>query len=488
LSTAPMYTSRQYNHYMPTADGPDVSLKLALVSDNTIQTSVKHSIVDADEMSWDYLKRVSTFTVAGQWQTDDPIGTVPATGPLANVGFGPPVYYMSQWFNLWRGSLRFTFKLVKTDFHTGRFMIVWTPVQQIAGLVIDEQTSQLSLRHIVDVKEGSEVVVDLPFLFGANYLDSSNNSGTLTISVINELRAPETCSNIVEWLGYWAGGDDLELAVPRNVSDSAPISYVGSVIPVEEELVPQMGELVFEGVGGDPIQSENLHYPTSSIGEKFLSVKQFINKPSRYNIATPVGALPNPGVFSPWGYKIGSIDITEPLLPFLASPSVGGDNMDFISKMYLFYRGSMRVTIASNEGGALYVTNFPTRAYADNFVQATFRSANLQLQPGTTAAFWFNAAQTNSRFLPVGIQDADTNQVSTLLPYYNKTHSSFVLTQQSTVDPAGLAYIKDRTTPDSNVYYEKASATNISFFRSGGDDFQYSYFLGAPGVWISNLF
>jgi len=302
------------------------------------------------------------------------------------------------------------------------------------------------------------------------------------------LRAPETVSQTIEFLVYYSGGDDLEFAVPRNISNFAPVNPVPIVLPpaediiFEEELEPHAG-LVFEDVGGDPHKSENIHYASSSIGEKFLSVKQFLNKLSRYYIQALV-VPPNPGVWNPWVSNLGIISDNS-TVPDPINPALGGDSFDFIQKFYAFYRGSLRVAITANGPGAMYVANGPGRAYADVTNFPIFSADSFGLSPGSVPIIpWFNAPQTNARFLPVAIQDEASGQVVTTLPYYSKTHCSLCTNAPIVLPPP--TFNKDRSAPDSNLRYAKAGATDFAFYRSCADDFQFSYFLGTPPLWRSS--
>jgi len=240
---------------------------------------------------------------------------------------------------------------------------------------------------------------------------------------------------------------------------------------------------VFEEVGGDPHKTENIHYASSSIGEKFLSVKQFLNKLSRYYVQASV-IPPNPGVWNPWSSNIGLI-FDNNALPNPLDPPLGGDSFDFIQKFYAFYRGSLRIAVTANGPGAVYVTNGPGRAYADVTGFPVFSPDSFHLSPGGVPTVpWFSSPQTNARFLPVAIQDEASGQVVTTLPYYSKTHCS--LCTNAPLSPVMPIFNKDRSAPDSNLRYAKAGATDFAFYRSCADDFQFSYFLGTPPLWNSS--
>jgi len=149
-------------------------------------------------------------------------------------------------------------------------MITWTPDNVAITAPTTTGNSMLALRHIVDIRDGTEIELLLPYLVGTNYSitdsfsSSSNCSGQLDITVLNELRAPETCSTAMDILIYYSGGPDFEFAAPgRN-----------NVYP----FMPQMADLDCGVIGGDKKLVQNTTNAEQSIGELFSSVKQILNK------------------------------------------------------------------------------------------------------------------------------------------------------------------------------------------------------------------
>jgi len=128
------------------------------------------------------------------------------------------------------------------------------------------------MRHIVDIREGSEVELLLPFYLGYNYVDLFTNSGQLDVQVLNELRAPETCSTAIDILVYFSGAEDIEFMGPTgNIGASS--SAVGYL-----PFYPQIGDLDVNVIGGGNKPTFTTHNAEESGGEIFASIKQLLTR------------------------------------------------------------------------------------------------------------------------------------------------------------------------------------------------------------------
>jgi len=316
------------------------------------------------------------------------------------------------------------------------------------------------LRHIVDIREGSEITLNLPYLLACDYVNRNDASGSLCVVVLNQLRAPETCSATIEMLTYYSGGNDLEFAVPRQSNFYNPI-------------VPQLGELTSEAIGGDPIKSENTMYASTCIGEKFLSIKQFLNKPTMFTFNSAADPLFYKQLgWIPWCSHImtndGGVANQGPYMPL-----IGGDMFDAMSQMYLFFRGSLRVHVASDSVSTIKLINAPS---------VNYNATGNQMSPNLSLGNWqygpyVNNPQTasNTKLTNFCIQDLQSGLVGATIPYYCKTPCSF----KFNFNLANF-YYKDRSWPDSTISIVKSDDSPFSLFRSCSDDFQLSFFLGAP--------
>ena len=68
----------------------------------------------------------------------------------------------------WRGSINLHLKIIKTDYHSGRLLVTITPDD--AGLAPNNSQSTYSLRQVIDIRQNTEHVINLPYLRNFNFL------------------------------------------------------------------------------------------------------------------------------------------------------------------------------------------------------------------------------------------------------------------------------------------------------------------------------
>jgi len=297
----------------------------------------------------------------------------------------------------------------------------------------------------------------LPFLHAENYLNTVTPSGQLDIKVINVLRSPETCSPNIDILLYFSAADDFEFQAPNQGGSSL------TTMP----FYPQIGELECSGIGNSNLPSLHTKYSELSIGEHFKSVKQLLNKPSRFWRSS--AGSENAFVLYPWFRVINSID---PTAGSLITPTMGGDMFNYLSFMYMYLRGSVRIIVSTDGVKQMFIANEPASS------TSMYAGTNTQLSPGPNATF----ATTSSGFnAMVAIQEPDVRQVSAEIPYYCPLQCSMMVTNVSGTDTR----VADNSDPSSNFIFQQSDATVTALFRSFPDQFQLSYFIGAPPVLIS---
>lgn len=475
----PMSVSRQFQHYGACSDGTDPAYPLSLYSDNSVKVVTNNSLVDADEMSFEYLKKISTILQSIDWNASDTSGTsltattiTPATlyeqgtktvnTHTATYKVSPPFAYLSNFFKLCRGSLRLTIKLAKTEFHSGRLMVTWTPS---SGNIVAPtlSTSTLALREIIDIRCGTEFTLDLPYLLEVNYTGTAASFGYLNITVLNELRCPETCSQKIPLLLYWSAGDDFELQVPNNGNISfAPFS-------------PQMDckQLVNEPIGGSVIEKRNLEYAHESIGESFASVKQLLNRNTTILYSTTTMTNSSIVVFP---YAAGAMSLNS-VSGALQGPTIGGDIFSMILGMYAFYKGGVRLVVTPGTDGLVTGSLI---CYGSNNTSIINSSMTPYVKGPTTWVGVPTATTTITMFSGVVQTDEGVGMHSFRIPYQSKCKCSMALYQNPATNYVGGSY--EVSQPVSGVILSSTAGnfTNSGFSRSFSDDFVFSYFLGCP--------
>jgi ElaB/YqjD/DUF883 family membrane-anchored ribosome-binding protein len=217
--------------YLGTSDGPNVAYPGGVTCLNRIEPIDHGSITNEDEMSLKYLFSIPNFVSTASWAYNTtgqlygayitPLNfrandSQVVGGKAYTYDFFAPLGYIVNHHQFWRGSIIFTMKFVKTQMHSGRLQVTFVPLQTLTALPT-ASTSTLALRAIVDIREEEEVSFALPYLLVQDYIDNRTANpymGYLDVTILNELRAPETCSQSIDVQMFFRAGSDFEVAVP----------------------------------------------------------------------------------------------------------------------------------------------------------------------------------------------------------------------------------------------------------------------------------
>lgn len=205
-----------------TVDGDSDARSLATISQPGVLAVEGLSGSKFDEMDFSYIcQKFAWFQTISTWDlaiaVDTVLANITVTPNKGLVVAGPvynytPVGYIANSFTNWRGGLKFRFKFVKTEFHSGRLAFDFFPnLPSVSNNTLPEYVN----RVIVDVREHSEVELLIPYTSNAMYTDVADNIGTLSIRVIDPLVAPATVSSTVPILVEIAGHSDMEFYGPR---------------------------------------------------------------------------------------------------------------------------------------------------------------------------------------------------------------------------------------------------------------------------------
>lgn len=501
----PEIFSSQFDRYGATSDGTDTSYPLGISSTNMTLVNDHMSCRSEDEMSMKFLLQQEAVVLAIDWPAatatnnsllSSYIGSAPLSGnwcvggtrtntKTATFFVGPPVYYLANLFQYWRGSLKLRLKIIKTEFHTGRLLVVWTPCVK-SYTALDNDTSQLALREIIDIVGCNEIVLELPYLLASNYIPTDQFSGFLDIRVLNELRAPETVKDHVEILVYLSAGDDFEFQVPVSMHGD---NIYSSILPFSG----QMDRVVVDDViGGYPRKRVNLNYASESTGEICTSLKQLLARNSPIYQTTMVVDGTAYNFISIWPWLAGA---TYEATTGVAGPNAGGDLFSFLSPMYAFYRGPVRVKCTSETlNGTVKIMesfvayNQPRTGVASQ--QVISAGIGMYNNRGAGNTTWI---ATPAATLPLmgGVSPAIAQYqgVSAFeVPYYCATKFSPVLRNTtSNVIPTDSSAVKASAIPVSKLVMQ--SAANLKSYyieRSFPETFQLGYFIGCPPVFSSS--
>lgn len=241
---------------------------------------------DIDQMDFSYIKTIPAWHSTITWTTLnledanlDLFKVTPHHWHTSTDGYRnyPPCSFIASHFNAWRGSMRFVYKFVKTEFHSGRLSFEFVPTTN-PTLVQAANPSYLN-RQIVDIREIDEVEVIVPYISTTPWSHPNEVIGVLYIRIVDPLVAPATVSSSITILREMAGGDDLEFAMP-SAAHTTPMSVVD-----RQSGITSSRKVSFT-IGNSTVASDDVLFSATSIGDKISSLRSYLK---RYTSLNPCG-------------------------------------------------------------------------------------------------------------------------------------------------------------------------------------------------------
>jgi len=538
---------------MANFDGIDASHKLALASDNEIETQPGLAGTSVDEMAisrivtvpnyWDTFTWSDTATSGIIWQnwiTPLKIKQIGSTTKFATTHMG----YVANMFGLWRGSMVYTFKFVKTQFHSGRLQISFIPYcfdQSLAGT----QDTNKCYRTVVDLRDSNEVSFTVPYISsrpwmacvrpesdwlndtagGTGYYRYNCVTGIIQVEIINQLKATSTVVGPINVIVEIAGGSDLKFANPTcpnyipssTATDEEDFIVVQGFMGTSEAVQrndAQLGQMP-QRIDQESLES-NWAPEALCTGEKITSVRQLIKRFGKVN-----------NNLNGWTGQNSSEATPRPTPTIMISPCTtripdsGGRNMPQIEYWWLlfgFWRGSQRWKIvsevANNDATGVTYTNVSGIPVGRKTLDTSWTvklycsmQQTMYTMIGTspystpaTAGLWTVASlgggSNNWATVPL-TNDMVSSEPSTTqifqslegalefeVPYYNISHITPAILSSSY--PLNFPDMYKGNTPPCVVTATPRAAPgtqnviNCMFYRAAGDDFSFHYLLGVP--------
>lgn len=197
----------------------------------------------------------------------------------------PACAFASLPFQYWRGSMKYRFQVVASNYHRGRLKIVWDPVR----INMSASLYNAAYTTIVDISESTDFTITVGWgqpetfrprndftetdeanMFGSAYIDNTTawagnyagsfkpSNGFLAVYVVNELAVPmNTIDNDITINVFVSAGDDFEVACPYG-EDMASVRFTNAddvepILPPERFVV---SPLISEGTR-PPIQKDS---------------------------------------------------------------------------------------------------------------------------------------------------------------------------------------------------------------------------------------
>jgi hypothetical protein len=140
--------------------------------------STQHGGYGEDDLVLSRFAGRSSFVVGSEWLTtatpDTPIFTTAVTPALFQVTSDQlahtPMSYAANHFQYWRGSIKYTFKLVRSPYHRGRLQISWDrgTADLSAGPTVGNPNTYTT---VMDLDEESECSFVVPYMQPPQFLE-----------------------------------------------------------------------------------------------------------------------------------------------------------------------------------------------------------------------------------------------------------------------------------------------------------------------------
>lgn len=493
-SSHPMSVARYVIPKYTNTDSPDTGTKLSLFQSANVEDISGFAGTDMDEMAINYIASIPAWFQTITWSEGSTEGAVLGTFVMApntfavsatygtnTIYFCPPVTYISRFFSHWRGSLKLTFKIVKTEFHSGRLMVSFWPfdysTQNGTQNTFDNTNSAWVHRNIIDIRSGNEAVFLIPWngmlqyrtLFGA---DSS--FGTVYLTVLNPLVAPSSVSSSVSILCEISGGPDLEFAFPRSWSDSIVYPAVAQIG------TENVCEIISAEIGNSSV-SNTLIPARAAMGERILSLRSLVKRFTQMNtpLITPVTTGHPYAVIQPYQLANSYINTGNTL----SNPTNSNDILGAVLHMFCLYRGGVRMKLIDTVGEDVVVNAQQIPLGLANPIvssNATYVYAS-STQVGNSGSFQLGNGNA-SAFTRTGISSAVEFEV----PYYNRT---FATATCDSLQNDGLlsstAYNVNGTVPRQAILISfpiTLPTGGINVLRAAADDFSCGLFISCPAL------
>ncbi|APG76894.1 hypothetical protein [Beihai sphaeromadae virus 1] len=217
-------------------EGLDMSVMLGTDPKNSIRIVPGLFGSKIDEMNLEYLLKTPGFVVSQVWSRDDANSSILLTLPVLptlgafefvmrdkvyNGCTFPLLGYVSLMAKYWRGSLKFRIQVVSTEYHRGALIVAFVPYGTVQERAKLSTTSHVKL----DIGVTKEIEFSIPFVshvmfhqivspFEEVTFDRHQAIGSLQISVLNALVAPDSVSDKIDINVWVSAGSDFRLALP----------------------------------------------------------------------------------------------------------------------------------------------------------------------------------------------------------------------------------------------------------------------------------
>ena len=486
--------TQNYLPYSANADGPDNSFPLSFSYKNQVGKAIGFSGTDIDELDFKYLCSIPSYYSTIPWPSTALAGTTllamevnPNSGRVLRTLNSTTVFDLSpaqlvaSFFNYWRGTLVYKIKLVKTEFHSGRLAVSFSPYCDVLANPIStislNDTDYLH-REIIDIRNCNEFTISVPYISPSPYLSTTYfpiSTGTLYFNVLDPLVAPDTVSPDISIIVETCMGPDAEFAVPRKVTNT-PVYGITAQSSKPFDLPVNECSIIETSVGSSATGDGSDTNALFAIGEKISSLRTLLKMPWVItSVVAPTASL----YFNclPFANSICMYNAAGPV--FFQGPSFTSDLISIVCSCFLYSRGGIRLKYIDNTA-VTAAEPFTVYSRTDGVITPNLVNTGFDFSAadGATQNTVSSRAGVPTMFYKAGY----SGEVQ--IPQYNMYHSrnNFDLS----VSFAGLAtgYNVTETTTAPRIFVTRTQTPSVAnltgLMRSASDDYNIGGFLSVP--------
>jgi len=513
--TAYPHPMNVHNKIMPygiNCDGQDNSFNYGLSQANEVSHLDGFAGTRSDDMALSNILSISCFFTSITWLTSaltgallfgarlgpssfDAVSSVTVNTVSRVVRVCPPMGYVAKHFSMYRGSIAFKFKFVKTEFHSGRLMFCFNPRADYNG-TFSYSNAAFVHREIVDIRDVSEYTFVCKYAStepfrriynsGVTATDSDSSYGSVYVFVVNPLEAPDNITSSINIIVEPFCCSDFEFAgaVPVTYQPYLNAANATAITPQVNlpNATPQAGDMdAFEQegqidtqkqenapIGGSRIVPDGLVSALYCAGERIVSLRQVLKRASQWIYYNTSLTLTTTNYFiDPFRFSAMQI---APAVPMANGTYYTCDLVDYYAICYTFFRGSMRlkhVTVddAIRNLRTSIIPTFPTDSVLNSI---TSNVVNDNGQAG----------------MPISITNANYSTNEIQIPYMAPSYASPTNVARSNAPanrPANskpcfqtiLRYLNETTTHNTIA---------ITTLRGIGEDFSFGFWTGTVPI------
>jgi hypothetical protein len=370
-----------------------------------------------------------------------------------------PLAWLGYTFNSWRGPIRFRFMMLKTGFHSGQLQVSFSPSGSTSFT-----NDQFLPRDIFDIQKGDSFCLDVPYVLPLPFIDTGNNSGTISMKVVNPLRAPDTVNQSIVIMVFVRGLPDTHFAKPDVVPPLPCWQPQGHDLEEEGDICS--GQIVGNGQSQSP--SSLVHQYT--VGQKIDSLLQlckvFIPVVAYNNNIFPLAPTSTQfAYFDPHTMGFCAITGTGPY--GVSTSAIGGDYLSRFAGLYLFHRGGVKIKIKTMDRARIttFLLPFNSSNSPDWRVDSRSSFGNGQIRTKITS-------------------DENTSLIS-VIPQYSQYYG---YPKQKFRDGGNVGepyYGQTILGIASNNGWAWDEYNSKTIHRAAAEDFSFHFFLGIPSCVVN---